>query len=134
MTRMSTLLFLLVAGAAVLHAAAALDATVPDAAAAAAPSAALDGKWKPIINITDPHVQDLGRWAVVKHTWVYNDGLRFSKVVSGEMQIVDFGINYRLDVDALRMNDAHAMYKVEMFEQDWPTVTTRKLGSLVPAK
>ncbi|KAK1620193.1 hypothetical protein QYE76_025710 [Lolium multiflorum] len=132
MTRMSTLLFLLVAGAAVLHAAAAPDATVPDAAAA--PSAAIDGKWKPIINITDPHVQDLGRWAVVKYAWVYNERLRFSKVVSGEMQIVSVGINYRLDVDALRMNDAHAVYKVEMFEQDWPTVTTRKLVSFALAK
>ena len=117
--RMIPLLFLLVAGATVLD-------------AAATPSAAVDGKWQPITNITDPHVQDLGAWAVAEHTKVYNDGLRFARVVSGEVQIVA-GENYRLDVDALRLDGKDAMYKAEVFEQDWPTMTTRKLVSFDPA-
>jgi cystatin-C len=119
--RMSLLVFLLIAGATVLD-------------AATTPGAALDNEWKAIKNITDPHVQTLGKWAVWKHTWVSNDGLRFSKVVSGEMQLVTGGVNYRLDVEALLMNDKHAMYKAEVFEVESTTVTMRKLVSFVPAK
>jgi cystatin-C len=118
--RMSLLVVLLIAGATVLD------------AAAMAPGPALDNGWKAIKNITDPHVQTLGKWAVWKHTWVFNDGLRFSKVVSGEMQLVTGGVNYRLDVDALKMDDKHAMYKAEVFEVESTTVTMRKLVSFVP--
>jgi hypothetical protein len=42
-------------------------------------------------------------------------------------------VNYRLDVDTLRMNDKHAMYKVEVFELESTTITTRRLVSFVPA-
>uniref|UniRef100_A0ACD5XMF9 Uncharacterized protein n=1 Tax=Avena sativa TaxID=4498 RepID=A0ACD5XMF9_AVESA len=117
--RMSLFFFLLVAGATVLD-------------AAAMPSTALDGKWQPISNITDPHLKDLGEWAVAEHTKVYNDGLRFSKVVSGEVQIVAV-LNYRLVVDALPLDGKDTMYEAEVFEQDWPTSTTRKLVSFDPA-
>jgi cystatin-C len=117
---MSLLLFLLVLGT-----------TVGDAAATS--SVAFDGKWQPITNFTDLHVQYLSKWVIAEHTKVYNDGLRFSKVVSGEVQIVA-SVNYRLDVDALRLDGKDAMYKAEVFEQDWPTSTTRKLISFDPVK
>uniref|UniRef100_A0ACD5ZJG8 Uncharacterized protein n=1 Tax=Avena sativa TaxID=4498 RepID=A0ACD5ZJG8_AVESA len=120
MMRMSLLVFLLIAGASALD-------------AAATPSEGIVGKWLPIKNITDTHVQDLGRWAVVKHTWVSNDGLRFSKVVSGEMQIIEYGINYQLKVQTLLLNGKDAMNTTKVFEQDSPTSTTRKLLSFGPA-
>uniref|UniRef100_A0ACD5ZCR7 Uncharacterized protein n=1 Tax=Avena sativa TaxID=4498 RepID=A0ACD5ZCR7_AVESA len=104
MMRMSLLLFLLVAGATVLD-------------AAATPNEGIVGKWLPITNITDPHVQDLGRWAVV----------------SGERQIIDYGSNYQLKVQTLLFNGKYAMNTTEVFEQDMPTITTRKLLSFGPA-
>ena len=106
-----------------------LGAAVLDAAPAPGPAPAYIGKWKPITDITDPHVQALGGWTTWKHTWVYNDGLRFSKVVSGQMQIIAGGENYRLDVDALQLSGKDAMYKALVFEQDMSTTTTRKLVS-----
>jgi cystatin-C len=115
---MSFLLFLRIAGATVLDAAATLSA--------------LDGKWQPIRNVTDPHAQDLSEWAVAEHTKVYNDGLRFSKVLRGEVQIVSV-VSYRLDVGALRLDGKDAMYTAGVFEQDWPTIAARKLVSFDPA-
>ncbi|CAM0871890.1 unnamed protein product [Alopecurus aequalis] len=118
--RMSLLLFLLIAGATVLD-------------AAAMPSATLIGNWQPITNITDPDVQVLGKWTVTKHTMLENDGLKFSKVVSGQMRIVDGGEDYQLDVDVLQLSGKDAMYKAIVFERDWSTTTSRKLAYFEPA-
>ncbi|KAM3315011.1 hypothetical protein ACQJBY_033645 [Aegilops geniculata] len=89
---------------------------------------ALDGEWQPIKNVTDPHVQDLGTWAVAQHNKVSISRLRFAMVLSGEVQIVA-GVEYRLDVQALQGDGKDAMYKAEVFEQGWPTNTTRNLIS-----
>ncbi|KAM0821792.1 hypothetical protein ACQ4PT_071947 [Festuca glaucescens] len=76
--------------------------------------------------------EDLSEWALAAHTKVYNDGLRFSKVLYGEVQIVSV-VSYRLDVGALRLDGKDAMYTAEVFEQDWPTIAARKLVSFDPA-
>ncbi|KAF7054992.1 hypothetical protein CFC21_062575 [Triticum aestivum] len=89
---------------------------------------ALDGEWQPIKNVTDPHVQDLGSWAVAQHNKVSISRLRSAMVLSGEVQIVA-GVEYRLDVQALQGDGKDAMYKAEVFEQGWPTNTTRNLIS-----
>ncbi|KQK22989.1 putative cysteine proteinase inhibitor 7 [Brachypodium distachyon] len=96
------------------------------------PAVALDGAWQPINNITDPYVQKLGAWEVAAHGKVANDGLKFSKVVSGKVQIVA-GTNYRLGVDALRLDGKVALYKTVVFDQKLPTSETRKLVSFDPA-
>lgn len=97
------------------------------------PAVALDGKWQPIKNVTDPHVQDLGTWAVVKLGMVTNYRLRFKQVVSGEVQIVTEGMNYRLDVQVSRMDEKEAMYKAGVLETDTPFSTIRKLVSFARA-
>ncbi|CAM0949410.1 unnamed protein product [Alopecurus aequalis] len=94
---------LLLAGAAVLY-------------AVVTPTAALGGEWQPIKNIADPHVQGLGKCAVEEQNKVSNCGLRFAKVVSGEVQTT--GGAYLLDVDALRLDGSHKVYKAEVLEQN----------------
>ncbi|KAM0919881.1 hypothetical protein ACQ4PT_007879 [Festuca glaucescens] len=98
----TSLLLLLIVGATVLY-------TI------ATPAAALDGEWRPIKNIAVPHVQKLSKWAVVEHMKVSNCGLKFNKVVSAEVKILD-GKNYRLHIDVLRPDDKHVVHATEVFE------------------
>ena len=67
---------------------------------AAAPEGEIIGGWTPIKNISDPHVQYLGEYAVTAHNEEKGTSLKFEKVISGETQLVN-GINYRLDIEAL---------------------------------
>lgn len=98
--------------------------------AVATPTAAIPGGWAPITDINDPHVQELGGWAVAEHVKKANDGLKFSKVVSGDQQVVS-GINYRLVIDALSRDGKGASYKALVYEQNW--TNTRRLLSFEPA-
>ncbi|VAH88032.1 unnamed protein product [Triticum turgidum subsp. durum] len=98
------------------------------------PAVALKSKWQPIKNITNPHVQDLGTWAVVKYGMVSNSRLHFKQVVSGEVQRMTEGMNYRLDVQVSRMDHKDAMYKAGVLEEDKPLSTIRKLVSFAKAK
>uniref|UniRef100_A0A0D9VR26 Cystatin domain-containing protein n=1 Tax=Leersia perrieri TaxID=77586 RepID=A0A0D9VR26_9ORYZ len=104
-------------------------AVVAVCAAAAAPHAtvALAGGWSPITNIRDPHIQELGQWAIteVNKNPSTSGPLTFSKVTGGEQQVVN-GINYRLDIDASSSIDVDGSYKAVVYEQD---STTRKLIS-----
>ncbi|XP_037463644.1 putative cysteine proteinase inhibitor 7 [Triticum dicoccoides] len=99
----------------------------------ATPTTAIPGGWFKIKNIADPHIQELGKWAVLEHTQLGgNDGLRFVKVVSSEEQIVN-GVNYRLVIDALRLDGSHGTYKAVLFEKDSSNPKTRKFISFTPA-
>jgi hypothetical protein len=71
---MGTSLLLLIAVSVYAHVAAIVVATV--------------FPWNPIPNITDPHIQDLGQWAVQEHVRQVNDGLTFKSIVSGEYESI----------------------------------------------
>ncbi|KAL5217437.1 hypothetical protein ABZP36_018121 [Zizania latifolia] len=86
------------------------------------------GSWQPIKDISDPHVQELGRWAVAEaNKAAPSNELTFRRVTGGEQQVVA-GVNYRLDVAASSRNDMDGVYKAVLYEQDW--TNTRKLISL----
>ncbi|RCV44171.1 hypothetical protein SETIT_9G352800v2 [Setaria italica] len=112
-----------------LRLAALLLATVAIAAAPAAAARAgprLAGGWGPIKDVSDPHIQELGGWAVAEHARRANDGLRFGGVSRGEEQVVS-GMNYNLVLDATDANGATAAYGAFVYEQVW--TNTRELMS-----
>jgi hypothetical protein len=115
---MRTTLFFLLVGAIVIY-------TI------ATPTVALGGEWQPVKNITDPHIQKLGKWAVVEDMKVSNCGLKFNKVVSAEVKILD-GKNYRLHIDVLSLDDKHVVHTAEVFEHHWTGGYTRMLVSFDP--
>lgn len=89
------------------------------------------GGWKPIKNVNDPHIQELGRWAVSEHVKQASDGLVFSKVVSGEEQVVA-GTNYKLVIQVTKGGGAgkSATYGAVVYEK---LDKTRQLLSFNPA-
>ncbi|KAG8070639.1 hypothetical protein GUJ93_ZPchr0006g42116 [Zizania palustris] len=107
------------------------------AAAAAAAAATVGGSsgplvggWSQIKNVSDPHIQELGGWAVRQHVSAASDGLRFRRVTSGEQQVVS-GMNYRLVVVASGPGGRSASYVAVVYEQSW--TNTRQLTSFKPA-
>ncbi|EER92057.1 hypothetical protein BDA96_04G151700 [Sorghum bicolor] len=88
------------------------------------------GGWKPI-NVNDPHIQELGRWAVSEHGKQASDRLVFGKVVSGEEQIVA-GTKYKLVIQATRAGAGgnSATYGAVVYEK---VDKTRQLLSFSPA-
>ncbi|OEL33721.1 Cysteine proteinase inhibitor 8 [Dichanthelium oligosanthes] len=92
--------------------------------------AGVPGGYSPIPDINDRHVQELGGWAVSEHVKKANDGLKFNKVVSGDVQVVS-GLNYRLIIDASGSNGKDAKYEAVVWERDW--TNTRQLLSFKPA-
>jgi len=73
----------------------AVAAAATPAALAARVGRQLAGGWGPIKDVSDPHIQELGGWAVAEHARRANDGLRFGEVTGGEQQLVS-GMNYKL--------------------------------------
>ncbi|TVU47967.1 hypothetical protein EJB05_07585, partial [Eragrostis curvula] len=95
--------------------------------------AAIPGGWGPIpaAEINDPHIQELGSWAVAEHLKVANERLRFVRVVSGEAQVVA-GMNYRLVIDALNLlAGKDFMYNAVVYERSW--TNTRMLVNFTQA-
>ncbi|KAG0552251.1 hypothetical protein BDA96_01G492400 [Sorghum bicolor] len=88
------------------------------------------GFYQPIVNINDPHVQEVGRWAVSEHVKKANDGLKFSRVVSGQYQVVE-GFNYRLIIDATDSHGKDAKYEAVVWEKEWENFL--QLTSFKPA-
>ncbi|PIA38360.1 hypothetical protein AQUCO_02800208v1 [Aquilegia coerulea] len=78
-------------------------------------SNALVGGYKPIFNITDPHIQDLGKFAVSEHNKQAKTSLKFVNVIKGQMQVVA-GINYDL-VIAARKGDIRRNYLAVVYER-----------------
>ncbi|RLN39838.1 cystatin 6 precursor [Panicum miliaceum] len=111
---------------ALLLAAVAAVATAPAAAAAARVGRPLFGGWSPIKDVSHPHIQELGGWAVAEHARRVNDGLRFGEVTGGEKQVVS-GMNYKLVLDATDADGAVAAYVAFVYEQSW--TNTRELMS-----
>lgn len=103
------------------------------APAAAAPAGEVPrfvvGGWRPIKDVSDPHIQELGRWAVLEYVKRANDGLAFVKVVRGEEQVVA-GTNYRLVIEATNGAGKSAAYVAVVYEA---LSTARKLLSFGPA-
>jgi cystatin-C len=88
------------------------------------------GGWYPISNVKDPHIQELGGWAVTQHAKLASDRLQFRRVTRGEQQVVS-GKNYRLFVDAVDGAGRSAPYVAVVYEQSW--TRTRRLTSFKPA-
>lgn len=86
------------------------------------------GGWGAIQDVSDPHIQELGEWALgqAKQQRLCGQGLRFRRVVSGQQQVVA-GMNYRLYVDAADARGRSAPYEALVFEQLW--TKTRQLTS-----
>lgn len=60
---------------------------------------ALTGSWQPIHDVSDPTVVSIGKFAVDEHNKEDHASLKFSKVVSGEFQVV-VGFKYNLSIAA----------------------------------
>ncbi|CAN4089983.1 unnamed protein product [Withania somnifera] len=75
------------------------------------------GGWKPITNITDPEVVEIGKFAVVEHNKKAKTKLEFQKVINGESQVVA-GINYRLVISAKDDGSQHN-YLAEVWDKPW---------------
>lgn len=115
---------------ALLLATATLLLLVAASAAARAGPPPLAGGWFPISNVSDPHIQELGGWAVAEHVRLANDGLRFGQVTSGEQQVVA-GVNYRLNLDTTDADGNLAAYEAFVYERSW--TNTRELMSFTAA-
>lgn len=82
------------------------------------PAAPLPGGWYPIENITDPHVQEIGNYAVSEYNRQSGDNLNFVRVVSGETQVVA-GVNYRLIIETTDAEGNVARYQAMVWEKAW---------------
>nr|CAD1837713.1 unnamed protein product [Ananas comosus var. bracteatus] len=90
------------------------------------------GGWQPIKNVSDPHVQEIGKFAVAEYDNKSKAQLVFQEVVKGETQVVA-GINYRLTLKAsgqakIRGNGAVAVGEYEATVWEKPD-GTRQLTS-----
>jgi len=129
MRAISSSLLIAAAAAAVI----ALCSVAPAAAAREGPAPApyiTVGGWRPIKDVNDPHIQELGSWAVSEHVRQANDGLRFGEVVSGDEQVVS-GMNYMLLIEATNGAGKSATYGAAVYEQEW--TKTRKLLAFAAA-
>ncbi|KAI3691743.1 hypothetical protein L6452_31545 [Arctium lappa] len=59
----------------------------------------LVGDWTKITNVSDPKVVEIGKFAVDEHNKADQASLKFSKVVSGERQVVGI-MNYNPTITA----------------------------------
>ncbi|KAL8232383.1 hypothetical protein R6Q57_002161 [Mikania cordata] len=85
------------------------------------PAAALGGGalggWKPIPDVTDATVVDIGKFAVNEHNKVDHASLKFRKVVKGESQVVA-GMNYNLTIKAADGGADHN-YVALVWDKPW---------------
>ncbi|XP_009629445.1 cysteine proteinase inhibitor 1-like [Nicotiana tabacum] len=77
----------------------------------------LAGGWRPIKNITDPEVVEIGKFAVNEHNKEAKTKLEFEKIMNGESQVVA-GINYRLVIAAKDGGEPH-QYMAEVWDKPW---------------
>ncbi|KAJ4704048.1 Cysteine proteinase inhibitor [Melia azedarach] len=98
--------------------------------AAAARTGALLGGWTPIKDLNDPHVKEIGQFAVAEYNKQSKADLKFQSVVKGESQVVA-GINYRLILTAID-GTATNKYEAVVWEKSWEHF--RNLTSFKPVK
>jgi len=72
--------------------------TASTAISQSARAACLLGGWCDIKDVTEPRIQDLGKWAVTKHNLQAGSDLQFVAVTSGKEQVVK-GMNYNLVIE-----------------------------------
>lgn len=92
------------------------------------------GGWRPISNVKDPHVVEIGEFAVSEYDKQIKSGLKFVAVVSGESQVVA-GANYRLIVTVdggLHVAEADASKKYEAIVWEKPWIKSMNLTSFKP--
>ncbi|CAA7052076.1 unnamed protein product [Microthlaspi erraticum] len=75
------------------------------------------GGWSPIKNISDPHIIEVGEFAVSEYTRETKSDLNFVTIVSGESQVVA-GMNYRLVITANHTGESKN-YKAIVWEKPW---------------
>ncbi|KAF7097175.1 hypothetical protein CFC21_099023 [Triticum aestivum] len=85
--------------------------------------------WYPIGGVNEPHVQELGKWAVAEHVKQAHDGLKFIKVMSGE-KAPDAGVKYHLIIKAFNSNNKPVRYEAFLVEEI--RSNTRNLISFSP--
>ncbi|XP_013695374.2 LOW QUALITY PROTEIN: cysteine proteinase inhibitor 5 [Brassica napus] len=93
------------------------------------------GGWRPLSDVNDPHVVEIGRFSVSEYNMQSKSGLKFVAVVSGETQVVA-GMNYRLIVavnDGVKIAGAGASknYEAIVWERAW--LKSMNLTSFKPA-
>ncbi|GMH15760.1 hypothetical protein Nepgr_017601 [Nepenthes gracilis] len=92
--------------------------------AAAEVSAAVDrqrsnelGSYRPIKNLTEPRVIEVGNFAVSEHNKEAGTKLLFVKVVKGDFQVVS-GLNFRLVISAKDGVDL-GNYEAVVYKKPW---------------
>ncbi|KAI3440200.1 Ubiquitin-like domain-containing protein [Psidium guajava] len=95
-------------------------------------SALAVGEWNPIKDVHDPHVKEIGEFAVAEFNKDPQHGtdLQFRGVITGETQVVS-GTNYRL-ILAARDPVAVKNYEALVWEKPWEHF--KQLKSFNPAK
>ncbi|KAG2301986.1 hypothetical protein Bca4012_060323 [Brassica carinata] len=93
------------------------------------------GGWSPITDVKDPHVVEIGKFAVSEYDKQSKAGLKYVEVVSGETQIVS-GMNYRLIVAVnegvgIAGNGENKKYEAVVWEK--PGLKSMSLTSFKPA-
>ncbi|OEL22741.1 hypothetical protein BAE44_0016244 [Dichanthelium oligosanthes] len=83
----------------------------------AIPTMANRGEWS-LININDPRMQELARWAVAEHVEEANDGIKFNRLASGK-ELVAGGLNFLLVIDAWNGDGKDANYEAMLYMLDW---------------
>ncbi|EEF31214.1 cysteine proteinase inhibitor 5 [Ricinus communis] len=89
----------------------------------------LVGGWGPINNLTDPHVVEIGKFAVREYNKRSKTNLELKSIVKGESQVVA-GTNYKL-VLAVSGGDSKK-YEAVVWEKPWEKF--RELTSFKPVR
>ncbi|XP_011654999.2 cysteine proteinase inhibitor 5 [Cucumis sativus] len=96
---------------------------------AAARKGSMLGGWSKIPDLKDPHVEEIGKFAVAEYNKQSKGvAIEFKSVVSGETQVVA-GTNYRLLIDAKR-GESMSKYEAIVWEKPWENF--KKLTSFKP--
>ncbi|XP_078442717.1 cysteine proteinase inhibitor 8-like [Wolffia australiana] len=98
------------------------------AAAAAIGGSALVGGFSKINDVKDPHVVEIGKFAVTANNKATGGKLVFIRVVSGRQQVVA-GMNYDLVIEA-KSGGVTRRYAALVYERAWDNY--RKLSSFKP--
>ena len=88
------------------------------------------GGWSTIKNMSDPHIAEIGEFAISEHNKETNSRLAFNRVIKGKIQVVA-GSNYKLVVEAKDGNKV-GKYEAVVWEKVWENFL--KLTSFKPLK
>ncbi|KAG7012653.1 Cysteine proteinase inhibitor 8, partial [Cucurbita argyrosperma subsp. argyrosperma] len=75
------------------------------------------GSWKPIADVDDPHIQEIGKFAVKENNLESKNNFVYKRVVSGESQVAS-GINYHLVIE-VKDGSLDAQYQAVVLEKKW---------------